>query len=118
MGSVAPNALVTAPLSSRRAHPRECNRRSHHSGSWVEPMGRDVDARRVMPHDVSRSYYCDHRVQATRHYATALRPVTAWAQIPKRFKFQGAGRRLAVVEQPKAEPDLEPAHPETAGDTP
>jgi hypothetical protein len=44
MGSVAPNALVTAPLSSRHAHPREGNRHGHHSGSWVEPMGHDADA--------------------------------------------------------------------------
>jgi hypothetical protein len=45
MGSIAPNALVTAPLSSRRAHPREGNRHGHRSGSWVEPTGHDTDAR-------------------------------------------------------------------------
>jgi hypothetical protein len=52
MGSVAPNALVTAPLSSRRAHLWEGNRRGHRSGSWVEPTGCDADARRATPRDV------------------------------------------------------------------
>jgi hypothetical protein len=118
MGSVAPNALVTAPLSSRRAHPREGNRHGHHSGSWVEPTGRDAEARQATPCDASRSYYGDRKVQATRHYTAALRPVAAWVQTPKRFKFRGAGRRLAATEQPKAGPVLEPARPETAGDTP
>jgi hypothetical protein len=92
MGSVAPNTSVTAPLSSRRAHPREVNHRGHHSGSWVELMGHDADARQAMLHDVSRSYCGDRRVQATRHYTVALRPVAAWVQTPKRFKFRGAGR--------------------------
>jgi hypothetical protein len=32
--------------------------------------------------------------------------------------FQGARRRLAAAEQPRAGLVLEPAHPETAGDTP
>jgi hypothetical protein len=37
MGSAMPNALVTTPLSSHRAHPQEGNRRGHRNGSWVEP---------------------------------------------------------------------------------
>jgi hypothetical protein len=48
----------------------------------------------------------------------ALRPVAAWVQNPKWFKFQGAGRRLVAAEQPKAGSVLEPACPETADDTP
>jgi hypothetical protein len=118
MGSAMPNALVTAPLSSHRAHPREGNRRGHRSGSWVEPTGRDADARRATPRDVSRSYYGDRKVQATGRYAAVSRPVAAWVQDPKRFKFRRAGRRLAAAEQPKAGPVLEPARPETAGSTP
>jgi hypothetical protein len=51
-------------------------------------------------------------------YTVALRPVLAWVQDPKRFKFQGARRRLAAAEQPKAGSILEPARPETAGDIP
>jgi hypothetical protein len=48
----------------------------------------------------------------------ALRPVAAWVQDLKRFKFRGAGRRLVAAEQPKAESILEPARPKTAGDIP
>jgi hypothetical protein len=48
----------------------------------------------------------------------ALRPVAAWVQTPKRFKFRGAGRRLVAAEQPKARSILEPARPEMDGDTP
>jgi hypothetical protein len=47
-------------------------------------------------------------------YAVALRLVAAWVQTPKRFKFQGARRRLAAAEQPRAGSVLEPARPETA----
>jgi hypothetical protein len=88
MGLAMPNASVTAPLSLHRAHPWEGNRRSHHNGSWVEPTGRVANARQAMPHDVSRSYYGDRRVQAMGHCAAASRPVAVWDQIPKRFKFQ------------------------------
>jgi hypothetical protein len=51
-------------------------------------------------------------------YAVALRPVAAWFQILKWFKFQGARRWLAAVEQPPADSVLELARPEMAGDTP
>jgi hypothetical protein len=118
MGSVAPNTSVTAPLSSRHAHPREGNRRGHRIGSWVEPTRHDADARQATPCDVSRRYCGDHKVQATGRYTAALGPVAAWVQTPKQFKFRGARRRLAAAEQPKAGPALEPAHPEMAGDTP
>jgi hypothetical protein len=118
MGLVVPNALETAPLSSRRAHPQKGNRRGHRSGSWVEPTGCDADARRAMPRDVSRSYYGDQRVQATRHYTAALRPDAAWVHDPKRFKFRGAGRRLAATVQPKTVSTLELARPETGDDNP
>jgi hypothetical protein len=112
-----PNASVTAPFSSHSAHPQEGDRCNLHSGSWEEPTGRVVDACQATPHDVLRSYYGGCKVKATRRYATAFRPVAAWVQDPKRFKFRGAGRRLAAAEQPKAGLDLEPACPETAGDT-
>jgi hypothetical protein len=39
-------------------------------------------------------------------------------QDPKRFKFRGAGRRLAAAEQPEAGSILEPARPEMADDIP
>jgi hypothetical protein len=48
----------------------------------------------------------------------ALRPVAAWVQIRKRFKFQGDGRQLAATELRLAGTVLEPARPETAGETP
>jgi hypothetical protein len=118
MGSVAPNTSITAPLSSRRAHPREGNRRGHRSRSWVKPMRRDVDACQATPCDVSRRYCGDHKVQATGRYTATLGPVAAWVQTPKQFKFRGARRRPAAAEQPKAGPALEPARPEMAGDTP
>jgi hypothetical protein len=51
-------------------------------------------------------------------YTVALRPVAAWFQIPKWFKFQGARRWLAAAEQPPAGSVLELACPETADDTP
>jgi hypothetical protein len=81
-------------------------------------MGHITDIRSATPHDVSRNHYGARRVQAIGRYAAALRPVAAWAQTPKRFKFRGAGRRLAAAKQPKAGPVLEPARPEKAGDTP
>jgi hypothetical protein len=87
MGSAMRNALVTAPLSSHRAHPREGNHRGHRSGSWVEPMGRDADACQAMPRDVSRSYYSDRKVQAIGRYAATSKPVAAWVQTPMQFKF-------------------------------
>jgi hypothetical protein len=45
-------------------------------------------------------------------------PAVGWDQNPKRFKFRGAECRLAVVEQPKARPILEPARHETADNAP
>jgi hypothetical protein len=100
MGSTVPNASVTAPLFLHRAHPREGNCRSHRNGSWVEPTGHVADAHQATPHDVSRSYYGDRRVQAMGRYAAAFRPVAAWVQTPKRFKFQGTGRRLRSSPEP------------------
>jgi hypothetical protein len=100
VGSVVPNASVTAPLYSYRAYPREGNRHGHRKGSWVELTGRDADACQATPHDVSRGYYGDHKVQTMGHYTAAFRPVAAWVRTLKRFKFQGAGRRLVAVEQP------------------
>jgi hypothetical protein len=81
-------------------------------------MGHIIDVSSTMPHDVPRNHYGDRRVQATGRYAAALRPVAAWVQDPKRFKFRGAGRRLAAAEQPKARSILEPARSETVDDTP
>jgi hypothetical protein len=81
-------------------------------------MGHITDVRCAKPHDVSRNHYGDQRVQATGRYAAALGPVAAWVRTPKRFKSQGAGRRLAAAEQPKAGPVPEPARPEMANDTP
>jgi hypothetical protein len=52
------------------------------------------------------------------HYTAALKPVAAWVQTPKRFKFRGAGHRQAAVEQPNVGPVLEPARPEAADGTP
>jgi hypothetical protein len=57
VGSVMPNASVTAPFSSHRAHPQEGNRCGHPSVSWVEPTGRAADACQATPRDVLRSYY-------------------------------------------------------------
>jgi hypothetical protein len=81
-------------------------------------MGCDADARRAMPHDVSRSYYGDRKVQAMGRYTATFRLVAAWVRTPKWFKSQGARRRLAAAEQPKARPVPEPTCPEMAGDTP
>jgi hypothetical protein len=118
VGSAMPNASVTAPFSSHRAHPKEGNRCDHHSGSWEEPTGRVTDACQATPHDIPQNHYGDRRVQATGRYTAALRPVTAWVQDPKWFKFRGAGRRLAAAEQPKDGLILELARLETADDTP
>jgi hypothetical protein len=57
MGSVMPDASVTASFSSHRAYLREGNRRGHHSGSWEEPTGRAANARQATPCDILRSYY-------------------------------------------------------------
>jgi hypothetical protein len=57
VGSAMPNASVTVPFSSHRAHPQEGNRCGYHSRSWVEPMGRAADARQATPCDVLRIYY-------------------------------------------------------------
>jgi hypothetical protein len=51
-------------------------------------------------------------------YTAAFRPVAAWVQISKWFKFQEARHRLAAVEQPKAGSILELACPEIADNTP
>jgi hypothetical protein len=51
-------------------------------------------------------------------YTATFRPVAAWVQILKRFKFQGARHQLAAAEQPPVGSVLEPARLETAGDTP
>jgi hypothetical protein len=75
MGSAMPNALVTAPFFLHRAHPREGNRHSHHNGSWVEPTGHVADAHQAMPHDVSKSYCGDRKVQMMGCYAAAFRLV-------------------------------------------
>jgi hypothetical protein len=48
----------------------------------------------------------------------AFRPVAVCVQFPKWLKFRGAGSRLAIAEQPNAGSILEPARPETVGDTP
>jgi hypothetical protein len=45
-------------------------------------------------------------------------PAAVWDQNPKRFKFRGAECRLAAAWQAPAGSILEPAHPETIGDTP
>jgi hypothetical protein len=55
------------------------------------------------------------KVQTMGRYAAASRPVGAWVQTPNWLKFQGARRRLAAAEQPRAGSVLEPAHPETMG---
>jgi hypothetical protein len=55
------------------------------------------------------------KVQTMGSYAVASRPVAAWVQTPKRFKFRGARHRLAAVEQPIAGLVLESARPEMAG---
>jgi hypothetical protein len=81
-------------------------------------MGHIIDVSSVAPRDVPRNHYDDRRVPAIGRYTAALRPVAAWVQDPKRFKFRGAGRRLAAAEQPKAGSVLEPARPEMADDTP
>jgi hypothetical protein len=81
-------------------------------------MGHITDVSSATLRDASRNHCGDRRVQATRHYAAALRPVAARAQTLKLFKFRAAGRRLAATEQPKAGPVLEPARPETACDAP
>jgi hypothetical protein len=81
-------------------------------------MGHVTDVSSATPHDISRNHYGDRKVQAMGRYAAAFRPVAAWVQTPKRFKFQGARRRLEAAEQPRAGLVLEPGHPETAGDTP
>jgi hypothetical protein len=57
VGSAMPNALVTAPFSSHRAHPQEGNRCDHYSGLWVEPTGHVADACQATPCDVLGSYY-------------------------------------------------------------
>jgi hypothetical protein len=118
VGSTIPNTLVTAPLSSHHAHPREGNCRGHRSGSWEEPTGCDADAHQATPHEVSRSYYGDHKVRTMRHYAAAFKPVAVWVQTTRWFKTRGAGRQLAAMRQPPAGSVLEPAHLETADDTP
>jgi hypothetical protein len=81
-------------------------------------MGYIIDVSSATPHDVPRNQYGDQRVQVTGRYTMALSPVVAWVQDQKRFKFRGAGRRLAAAEQPKVGSILEPARPETADDTP
>jgi hypothetical protein len=111
IGSAMPNASVTAPLFLRHAHPREDNRRSHHQGSCVEPMGCAADARRMTFREITTVTV---KVQAMGHYSAAFRPVAVWVQTPKGFKFRGSRRRLAAVEQPKAGLVLEPVCPETA----
>jgi hypothetical protein len=117
VGSARPNALITAPFSLHHAHPQEGNRCGRHSGSWEEPTGHVADACQTTRYDILGSYYGGGKVKATGGYAAAHGPVAAWIQDLKRFKFRGAGRRLAVAEQPKAGSILEPARPETAGDT-
>jgi hypothetical protein len=78
-------------------------------------MGHVTDVSCTTLHDVSRNHYGDRRVQAMGCYAAAFRPVVAWVQTPKRFKFQGARRWLAATKQPRAGSVLEPACLETAG---
>jgi hypothetical protein len=55
------------------------------------------------------------KVQTMGHYAATFRPVAAWVQTSKWFKFQGARRRLVAAEQPRAGSVLDPVCPETAG---
>jgi hypothetical protein len=62
VGSAMPNASVTAPFSSHRAHPQEGYRCDQYSGSWVEPTGCVADARQATPHDVLGSYYGGRKV--------------------------------------------------------
>jgi hypothetical protein len=62
VGSAMPNASVTAPFSSHRAHPQEGNRCDHHSGSWKGPTGRVADACQASPRDDLGSYYGGRKV--------------------------------------------------------
>jgi hypothetical protein len=62
VGSVMPNASVTAPFSLHRAHPQEGNCCDHYSGSWVEPTAHVADACQATPHDVLGSYYGGSKV--------------------------------------------------------
>jgi hypothetical protein len=55
------------------------------------------------------------KVQAMGCYTATFRPVAAWVQTLKWFKFQGARRRLAATEQPIASSVLELVRLETAG---
>jgi hypothetical protein len=107
-----PDASVTALLPSCHAHPREGNRRSHHKGSWVEPTGRAADTRHMTFQEIITVTV---KVQMMGHYAAVFWPVAAWLQTSKWFKFQGARRRLAAAEQPRAGSVLEPVRPKTAG---
>jgi hypothetical protein len=77
-------------------------------------MGHVTDVSSATQQDVSKNHYGDRKVQAMGRYATALRLVAAWVQTSKRSKFQGARRRLAAAEQPRASSVLEPTCPETA----
>jgi hypothetical protein len=78
----------------------------------------DMSLTHSMQRFKKRDHYGDHKVQEMGHYAAAFGPVAAWVQIPRGFKFRGAGRRLAAVKQPRGGLVLEPACPEMAGDTP
>jgi hypothetical protein len=112
VGSAMSNALVTAPLLLRHVRPREGNRRSCHKGSWVEPTGCAADACHMTFQEIITVTI---KVQSMGRYAAAFRPVAAWVQTLKWFKFRGARRRLAAAEQPRVGSVLEPVRPKTAG---
>jgi hypothetical protein len=105
------------PLESSEAlKGRRCEKSSRFNARrWTvqtrgASMGHVTDASRATPHDVSRNHYGDRKVQAMGRYAAAFRPVAAWVQNSKWFKFRGA-----AAEQPRAGLVLEPVRPETAG---
>jgi hypothetical protein len=62
VGSVAPDALVTAP---HHAHLLEGNRCGRRVKSWGKPMGHVADARPFTPHDDLESYCDGLKVQET-----------------------------------------------------
>jgi hypothetical protein len=91
MGSVVPDASATAPLTSRHVCTREGNRRSCHKGSWAW-----------------------NQWDASLWFADKWRSGPG----PEELEFQRVRRQLVAAEQPQAGPVREPAHLETAGDTP